>query len=58
MTRRWRETGQAMPEYLIACAVLVVALLLPWNGQSSVLAQLAAALRGHVRTAVYLLSLF
>ena len=58
MTRHAREAGQAMPEYLIACAVLVVALLLPWNGQASVLAQLAASLRGYVRTAVYLVSLF
>lgn len=53
-----RHAGQAMPEYLLACGVLVAALLLPWNGEASVVAQLASALRGHLRMSLYLLSLF
>lgn len=57
MTRRKRQFGQAMPEYLLACGVLIVVLLLPWNGEASVLAQLMSALRGYLRMAIFLLSL-
>lgn len=57
MTGRPRHAGQAMPEYLLACGVLVAALILPWNGEASVMAQLATALRGYLRMSLYLLSL-
>ena len=53
-----RQAGQALPEYLLACGVLVVALLLPWNGEASVLVQVMSALRGYLRMSVFLLSLF
>ena len=57
MTGRKWQYGQAMPEYLLACGVLIVVLLLPWNGEASVLAQLMSALRGYLRMAIFLLSL-
>ncbi len=57
MTARIRQAGQAVPEYLLACAVLVIALLLPWNGEASVLAQLMSTVRGYLRMHVFVLSL-
>lgn len=50
--------GQAMAEYLLGCAVLVIALLLPWNDGRSVMAELLAAVRGHLRMGMYLMSLY
>jgi hypothetical protein len=47
-----------MVEYLIGCATLVIALLVPWDGTSTVLAQLVAALRAQVRTGLFLLALY
>ena len=52
-----REKGQSLAEYLGCCAVLVLALLLPYDGESAVVTQLAQALVDYVRGLTFLLSL-
>ena len=52
-----REKGQSLAEYLGCCAVLVLALLLPYDGESAVVTQLAQALVDSVRGLTFLLSL-
>jgi Flp pilus assembly pilin Flp len=51
------EKGQALIEYALCCAVLVVALLVPWGGDDPVVVQLARALRGYFRGISFLLSI-
>jgi hypothetical protein len=54
--RRW-QSGQSMPEYLLCCAVLCVALCLRDDSGRPVVVQLALALRNYVRGIAFLLSL-
>jgi len=56
MTRRCSR-GQALVEFSICCAALVVALLVPWNGEAPVINQLALALGTYLRVLTFLLSI-
>ncbi len=52
-----REKGQSLAEYLGCCALLVLVLLLPYDGESAVVTQLAQAVGQYVRGISFLLSL-
>lgn len=54
---RPKSSGQALVEFSICCAVLVVALLVPWNGDAPVINQLAQALGTYLRVLTFLLSI-
>ena len=52
-----RQSGQSLVEYLGCCALLVFVLLLPYDGDSAVVTQLAQSLVQYVRGISFLLSL-
>ena len=52
-----RQSGQSLAEYLGCCALLVFVLLLPYDGDSAVVTQLAQSLVQYVRGISFLLSL-
>ena len=54
--RRVRDRGQALAEYLMVVAALVVALFLPYMGGESIAAVLARALLDHFRGLSFVLS--
>lgn len=56
MNRR-SNSGQAMVEFAICCAALVIALLIPWNGDLPVINQLAQAMGTYLRVLTFLLSI-
>lgn len=48
--------GQAMLEYLLLCSVLLIALLMPWSGQSSPAQQLLDAVVHGIRVFLWWLA--
>lgn len=57
MTRRRAMSGQSLVEFALCCGVMVIALLVPWNGGASVMTQLARALGTWFRVLTFLLSI-
>ena len=53
----YRMTGQSSTGYIIATAVLVLALFFPWNGEPSVMVQFLNAVRDLYSNDTYVISL-
>jgi hypothetical protein len=56
LTNSRRHHGQAMLEYLWVCAVLVLALLIPWSGDSSPAQQLLEAIVDRIHVFIWWLA--
>lgn len=52
-----KMTGQSSTGYIIATAVLVMALFFPWNGEPSVMVQFLNAVRDLYSNDTYVISL-
>lgn len=50
-------SGQVLPEYALACAVLALALFVPWNGQRAIAVELAASLFEYLRGVSFVTSI-
>jgi hypothetical protein len=55
--KRRVASGHALVEFTVCCAVLVIALLVPWEGNAPVIDQLARTMGTYLRVLTFLLSI-
>jgi hypothetical protein len=55
--KRHVTSGHVLVEFTVCCAMLVIALLVPWEGDASVIDQLARSMGTYLRVLTFLLSI-